>query len=329
MAPDLGLGGTQSAVADLGTRRQGTGDGDSGTGRPGTGRPGTGRPGLGRPGGWIEPPSWPDLRFWRDLERPVAGPLRRRKAGRRRSATPGKPAGRQVSALVAVPLIALLAMLALVMVVTIGGLISVGLYSASGAAAAAGPLVVPAPQEADSLPQHYQPLRNEPTIALIAEFVRRFTLYSGSQTGQPAGLYHEPAIIDQVTDQPGWVQYEGFNSKVDLGTPATTVASLMTDLLANPDPKASWRVPPGPRGGSARCAIATVLKTPVSVCAWATDRTAGALLSPLSDTRGNELATLMPLMRMDLQPGPGKPVPDPSSAATPTASPPGNGPESG
>ncbi len=186
---------------------------------------------------------------------------------------------------------------------TIGGLVSAAIYTATGAAAAASPLAKPAPAVAGGLRQHYEPLRNPETLQIIGEFMRRFTLFSGTDTGEPTGLYREPATVDPISDQPGWVQYLGFNSSESLGSPSSTVDRLLADLIHTSAPATSWRADPGARGGSARCAIAVMADTTVSVCAWATQHTAGALLSPTSDTRGNELAVLMPLMRLDLQPG--------------------------
>lgn len=214
---------------------------------------------------------------------------------------PGGPRG--LRAIVAVPVLVGLAIAALALIGVIVGLAGVGFSTAIGSAAAANPLAVPAPAVAGGLPRHYEPVQNTATIILIHDFVQRFDTISGRQVGQPSAVYREPGSLDPVTDQPGWVLYLGYNARSDLGSPTATVSRLMAGLIQTSAADSSWTADPGKRGGSARCAITLIGKTTVSVCAWATDRTYGALLSPTSDTRGNELAVLMPLMRLDLQPG--------------------------
>jgi hypothetical protein len=220
--------------------------------------------------------------------RPGAGrPRRERGLGRR----------------VALPMLALLVVAGLVLTAVTVGLVNLGLATATGNFAAATPLVVPAPAVAGGLPRHYQPVTSTVTQGLFTEFVQRFTAISGSYSGQPTGLYREPGTIDLATDDPGWVMYLGYNSATALRAPSATITQLMADLTGSSAPGSSWPVAPGPRGGSARCAIASFGGTMVSLCAWATGRTMGALMSPTSDTRGKELAVLMPRMRLDLQPG--------------------------
>lgn len=226
-----------------------------------------------------------------------AQPVHSRRA-RRATRTP-----RPVRLVLGIPVLGVLVLVGVALLSTVGGLISAAIYTATGAAAAASPLAMPAPAVAGGLRQHYEPLHNPLTLQLIAEFTRRFTVFSGTDTGEPSGLYREPATVDLISDQPGWVQYLGFNSSATLGAPSATVARLMADLIQTSAPATSWRANAGARGGTARCAIAVMAGVTVSVCAWATGHTAGALLSPNSDTRGNELAVLMPLMRLDLQPG--------------------------
>ncbi len=203
----------------------------------------------------------------------------------------------------AIPALALLVVIAIGLVGTISGLVSAAIYKATGAAAAAAPLVRPAPGTAGGFRQHYEPLQNVQTIALIAEFERRFRTFSNTTTREPAGLYREPATVDLISDQPGWIKYQGYNSAASLGPPALAVGKLISDLVESSGPGVSWQVAPGARGGSARCAITTITDIRVSICAWATEHTAGALISPDGDTRGDELAVLLPLMRLDLQPG--------------------------
>ncbi len=215
---------------------------------------------------------------------------------------PRRPARqRRYSAKVAVPVLLGLVVVAVVLVGVIIKLAGLGFNTATGTTALTSPLADPAPAEAGGLPRHYQPEQNLSTIELIDDFTRRFSAVSRSYSGHPSALYREPGAIDPETDQPGWVMYLGYNASSDLGAPAATVKKLMAALIQTTAPNASWPANPGELGGSARCAITNMRGTTVTFCAWATDRTYGALMSPTSDTRGQELATLMPLMRLDLQ----------------------------
>jgi hypothetical protein len=227
-------------------------------------------------------------------------------------ARPGKPVGkpsrpdsrrpakqRRYSAKVAGPVRLGLVLVAVVLVTLIVKLAGFGFNTATGTTALTSPLAFPAPAEAGGLPRHYQPEQNLSTIALINEFTKRFSALSGNDSGQPSALYREPGAIDPETDQPGWVMYLGYNASSDLGSPATAVTRLMAALTGASG--SSWTASPGQLGGRARCALTSMSGTTVTFCAWATDRTYGALMSPTSDTRGQELATLMPLMRIDLQ----------------------------
>jgi hypothetical protein len=252
----------------------------------------------------VGPASEPDLGIgpfasYLDAEPP---PLRRSRPGigpgsRRPAASRRMPRG------VAVPLLALLVVAALLLTGAIAVLASISLSAAGSPSAATSPLAVPAPPVADGLPRHYQPVTNKVTQALITEFTQRFASVTGGGSGRPAALYREPGTIDIATDEPGWVMYLGFNSARSLGRPAVTADRAISILIGSTAPDSFWVTAPGPRGGSARCAIAALGTTSVSLCAWATEHTIGALLSPTADTRGNELAVLMPLMRLDLQPG--------------------------
>ncbi len=234
-----------------------------------------------------------------DAEPPA---LRRSRAGilpgSRRAAV-----SRRLSLRLAVPLLALLLLAALVLTGAIVRLASMGVSAAGSPTAATSPLAVPAPAMAGGLPRHYQPATNPVTQALITDFTHRFARVAGAGWGRPAALYREPGTIDIATDQPGWVMYLGFNSARNLGRPVVTADRAISALIGSTAPDSFWVAAPGPRGGSARCAITAFGTTSVSLCAWATEHTIGALLSPTADTRGNELAVLMPLMRLDLQPG--------------------------
>jgi hypothetical protein len=197
--------------------------------------------------------------------------------------------------------LALLGVVALALTVAIVTLVNV--LTSAGDSSAARPLIVPAPPVAGGLPRHYWPEHNTTTLRLTLEFKRRFSTISGSSSGQPAAVYREPGTIDLATGEPGWVMYLGYNSASNLGPPTATVERVMRVLIAGSPVSLPWRSAPGPGGGSAQCAIALFGSTDVSLCAWATERTVGALMSPRADTRGNELAVLMPSMRLDLQQG--------------------------
>jgi hypothetical protein len=213
------------------------------------------------------------------------------------------PPGRKRRHRLAVLLLALLVATGLTLTGVIVRLVGVGITWSSGEAAAASPLMVPAPALAGGLLRRYLPVRETITQELIAEFIRRFTAATGPYTGHPAALYREPGTVDVATNEPGWVMYLGHNSTASLGAPDVTIGRVTDALTGTSAPNSFWRVAPGPRGGSARCAITYFRGTQVALCAWATEYTVGALMSPIADTLGNELATLMPMMRLDLQPG--------------------------
>ena len=224
------------------------------------------------------------------------------------SRTESRQRGRGLRRWVAVPVLALLVVAGLVVTSVIVGLVRTGMNAATGASAAESPLVVPAPGLAAGLPRHYLPVHDIATQQLIAEFIRRFTAVTGTFTGHPAALYREPGTID-MANQPGWVMYLGHNSAASLGSSEVTIGRVMAVLIGTSGPGTSWPgtswpAAPGLRGGSAACALTQFGATAVTLCAWATAHTIGALMSPTADTRRNELAVLMPLMRLDLQPGP-------------------------
>jgi hypothetical protein len=210
-------------------------------------------------------------------------------------------ASRQKTAIV---MLALLAVAGLALTGVIVGLVKVGVIWSSGEAAATIPLAEPAPAVAGGLPQRDKPVHNAMTLQLIAMFTRRFGAVSGSASGEPAAFYRELGSVDFASNGPGWVMYLGHNSTASLGAPAVTIGRVMAALTGSSAPNSSWLAASGPLGGSARCAITPFGTTIVSLCAWATEHTIGALMSPRADTRGDELAVLMPQMRRDLQPGP-------------------------
>jgi hypothetical protein len=184
------------------------------------------------------------------------------------------------------------------------GLTKMVLDSVAGNSAAAAPLAVPAPAYADGLPRlHKSSVQSDTTLALIAQFRARFYSVTSGASGQPSAQYREPGTLDLATDKPAWVMYVGYNSDASLGSPQTTILKLLNSLTGNSLPSSSWSIPAGDRGGSARCAITKITDISVSICAWATGNTFGALMSPTADTKGDELAVLLPEMRLDLQPG--------------------------
>jgi hypothetical protein len=204
----------------------------------------------------------------------------------------------------AIGMLALLVVAGLGLTSGIVGLVWVGLSRSSGDAVTGILLAEPAPQLAGELPRHDTPVHNARMRHLIARFIRRFTAASGSHSGQPSALYREPGSIDLATNGPGWVMYLGHNSAASLSAPAITIGRVMAVLTGSSAPNSSRPTAPGPRGGSARCAITLFGTTTVSLCAWASEHTIGALMSPTANTTEKELAALMPLMRLDLQPGP-------------------------
>lgn len=204
---------------------------------------------------------------------------------------------------VAAPLLALLVVAGLALTSTIVGLVSTDTSAATGAPTTSVPLAVPAPGSAGGLPRHDPSVHNAAMLALVAEFARRFTTVTGSLSGQPSGLYREPGAVDPASGEPAWIMYLGQNSATPLGAPDVTISRVMAALTGSSAPGSSWPVTAGPLGGTAHCALAAFGTTSVSLCAWATEHSIGALMSPTADTRGNELAVLMPLMRADLQPG--------------------------
>ena len=255
--------------------------------------PGRMRSGAGRPAAALE--------SLLDVKDRLA--RRRRPVTARSQPAARRPARqRRYSAKVAVPVLLGLVVVAAGLVLVIVKLAGLGFNSATGAGAQASPLANPAPPYAGGLPRHYQPETNPTTIALIHDFAQRFaSSVAGKYSGQPSGIYREPGAIDPSTDQPGWVMYLGYNSSSNLGATQATVGKLMASLIKTTAPRASWAASPGQLGGTARCAITNLDRTTVTICAWATERTYGAVMSPTSDTRGQELATLLPQMRLDLQ----------------------------
>lgn len=171
-------------------------------------------------------------------------------------------------------------------------------------AVSAGRLIVPAPPAAGGLPRHPAVVRDHGTELAIAEFRRRFaSLLDGPAAAFPAGLYDEPGRVDPAADHPAWVMYLGFNEPSKLADPAATVTRLMASLTGPADKVRPWQVAAGPAGGTAKCSVAVIGLTQVSVCGWAAGRTVGAVMSPMRDTGVGELAFLMARMRPDLQPG--------------------------
>lgn len=197
-----------------------------------------------------------------------------------------------------------LAALALGYTVVILALKGLAVEPAGSPAAPAGQLIFPAPATAAGLPRHSPIVLNHGIKLAVGQFRRRFALLlNGSTAPYPAELYNEPGRVDLATGAPGWVMYLGFNERSNLADPAAAVTRLMGSLAGPSATVRPWQVAAGPAGGIAKCVVAIIGQTQVSVCGWATDNTIGALMSPTRDTNVSQLAVLMSLMRPDLQPG--------------------------
>ncbi len=222
--------------------------------------------------------------------------LRRRRGSTSRMAQPmtSKKAG---------VLLTVLGVLALGCAGTTATLADRALSAAGAGASASAPLIMPAPAQAAGFPRRYLSSASQSALLAIAQFRRRFAaLRGGSTAAYPAALYAEPGRIDLASDTGAWVIYLGYNAPAGLGDPAGTTGRLMA-RLAGPTPARSWQVPAGSQGGAARCMIAMFGLTRMSVCGWATEDTVAAVMSPAGDTSADELAALIPAMRLDLQPG--------------------------
>jgi len=187
----------------------------------------------------------------------------------------------------------------------------------------AGPLVMPAPKSAGGLPRRFGAIGEPGTGAIVIQLRPRFGAVgygliadarkaadAGKKRAVPpseitaawtSGLYGQPGHLDPDTNKPAWVMYLGLNATARLGAPADTVNRLMMGILGPYAKIGPWRVNAGHRGGAANCTVAWLGQTMVGVCGWATDRSIGALASPIRDTSVAGLATLMIRMRYDLQ----------------------------
>lgn len=194
---------------------------------------------------------------------------------------------------------------ALILACTVAALAVRGFAAGSARrAGSAGRLIVPAPLAAGGLPRHQRVVRDHGAQLAIAAFRQRFAaLLDDPAAGYPAGLYDEPGRLDPAVGHPAWVMYLGFNEPSKLADPAAAVTRLMASLGGPADKVRPWQVAAGPAGGTAKCSVAVIGLTQVSVCGWATDSTVGAVISPMRDTGVSELAFLMARMRPDLQPG--------------------------
>lgn len=245
----------------------------------------------GKPAGeWVAADGWP-IKAGRGPRR-----LFRRRGAAGRVARPmtGKKAG---------VLLAGLAVLAVAFVSTTAVLANRALSAVRvSAPTSTAPLVMPAPAQAAGLPRHYLLSANQDALPVIALFRRRFaTLRGESAADYPEALYGEPGRINATTDSAGWVIYLGYNSRTSLGDPVRTTGRLMATLAGQASVR-SWQVPAGARGVIARCMVAVVGSMRMSVCGWATTQAVAAVMSPVAVTSTSELAALMPLMRLDLQP---------------------------
>ncbi len=167
----------------------------------------------------------------------------------------------------------------------------------------AGPLADPVPALAGTLPLRPGRIPQKSIRNLVATFRQRF---DGMAAGvpdavHPGGLYGEPGTIDPATGRTAWIMYLGLGSTRKLGVPAATVNRLMQRMLGSATTVGPWPVRSGARGGRSECTVAVMGSTKVAVCGWATERTTGALMSPVRDTPASELAVLMVQMRYELQ----------------------------
>jgi hypothetical protein len=243
-----------------------------------------------------------------------------RAAGRPVTGAVARPAKRPLSAWRAIPLLAVMTAAAVflgwatVHVARTGIAITQAAVRVTG-----GPLVVPAPRTAGTLPLRFGKSIDPASAPIAAEVHQRFAAVGaqliaaaeragGAGTAgrkitaiMPSGLYGQPGHLDPMTNRPAWISYVGFDASGRLGQPGATVTSLMMGILGKWSKIGPWPVPAGHRGGAANCTVAWLARTSVAVCGWATDRTMGVIASPVRDTSVSELAMLLLKMRYDLQ----------------------------
>jgi hypothetical protein len=229
----------------------------------------------------------------------------------------------RVKAGLAVPLLALMTAAAIVLAWATVQVAERGVTASRQAAMmVGGPLVMPAPRDAGGFPRRFGAITDPAAQSIVSDFRHRFGAVGAALvadarraadpvgTAQPArqisgawtsALYGEPGHLDPSTYRPSWVMYVGMDATGALGRPADSLARLMTGLLGPDAVIGPWRVTAGHRGGSANCTVASLGQTSVSVCGWATDRTLGALASPVRETSVTELAAMLTQMRYDLQ----------------------------
>ena len=186
---------------------------------------------------------------------------------------------------------------------------------ATSARPAPGPLVVPAPTQAGDLPLRAGPIYQAAEKQVLKVFRHRFALAADATDGdvdaasRPGGIYGEPGHIDPATGYTAWILYLGLGTHGTLGDPATTISRLLTALEGTRALTTARRVAAGStvpvlagsRGGAAACTVTAMAGVKVAVCGWATQRTAGVLVSPLSAGSTADLAALMLAMRPSLQ----------------------------
>jgi hypothetical protein len=194
--------------------------------------------------------------------------------------------------------------------------------SEAAAANFAGSLVIPPPEVAAGLPRRVGAVAEPGAGAIVTVLRQRFgaagaaliadarRAAEAAASGAPprpvtaawtSGLYGQPGHIDPLTGRPAWVMYLGLDASRALGLQADVIGRLMLRILGPYSKVGPWPVAAGHRGGTANCTVASLARTPVAVCGWASGHTIGALASPTRDTSVAELATLMARMRSDLQ----------------------------
>ncbi len=246
-------------------------------------------------------------------------PQGQRAAGGPAASAGVRPLRRPVGARWAVPLLAVMTGAAVFLAWATVSLARTGFAAAEATASrSAGPLVVPAPSTAGNLPLRADSSVDPASRPVATQVHQRFAAVgaqliaaaeragSGSAGPKitattPSGLYGEPGHLDPVTNRPAWIMYFGLDATAKLGSPGSSVTSLMMGILGHWSKIGPWPVLAGHRGGAANCTVAWLASTSVAVCGWATDRTIGVVASPVRDTGVRELAALMLKMRYDLQ----------------------------
>jgi hypothetical protein len=114
-----------------------------------------------------------------------------------------------------------------------------------------------------------------------------------------ATVYDEPGTTSPDTGLPKQILYVGINSgQTD---PSSTLNQFL-HTQANGSTSATYtQTSPGPGGGSAACSVETLSSGQLTLCGWATNTTAGILVSTTTDESATQLAGIMRQMRPSLE----------------------------